>query len=177
MKHSEHPIKSDNKEHPIKSDNKASNELTWFWCKSDSETGWRSSWTSLVNVLCFGQGAYSDPYSTRILNAIGKKRRIEAILRQIPEYNQYVLYSLYGHSFYNVDIEKVCKSLAGPACCQMHHDELATLCKKSISNVLKASEKALLRHILEQAEKDKKESLEMYSKASKDKQGAKCRFI
>jgi hypothetical protein len=145
-------------------------ELHWYFCMSDSECGYKSSWQACLNAACFGQAAYSDPYTTKILNAINSKKQIEVILRQLPEFNQFVLYSIYGHTFYNEAIEKVFKKLTGPACCLMAHDDILSLfmdLKTRIARKPNKNDKLVIDRLMKDAETVKKESLRLYAEAKR----------
>jgi hypothetical protein len=142
-------------------------ELRWFWCNSDADCGYKSSWCACLNAACFGQTVFADPYTPHVLNAINAKAQINAILRQIPECYQYVLYSLYGHTFYSDDVESMCKKLTGPMCCQMHHADLIDLCKRVKSGVAKGPEKAKFKQMLLNAEDDVAMAIMLYTEAKR----------
>jgi hypothetical protein len=154
-------------EQPTKQSKYMQQELTWFWCNSDADCNFKSSWAACLNAACFGQSVFSDPYTPFMLNAISSRAKIISILRQIPQYNQYVLFSIYGPTFYSTDIEELAKKQTGPLCCLMHHDELAVLCKQIRSGTAKGPAKLLYATLTAQAIKDRAESVELYNAAKK----------
>ena len=142
-------------------------ELHWFWCNSDADCGNKSSWNACVSAACFGQTTFQDSYTPFVLNAICARSKITAILRELPEYNQYVLYSLYGFTFYSADVEDVYKKLSGPACLIIEHYELTKLCQKYKAGRCNAAEKAMVKTVMDKAREFRQESIDMYVEAKK----------
>jgi hypothetical protein len=142
-------------------------ELKWYYCNSDAEVGYKSSWQACVNAACFGHIGGADPYTDKMLKAISAKRRIDEIMRLIPTLSQYVLFSMFGPTFYSAEVEAEYKKLAGPACCIIHHDELTALCKQKQNGTLKSADKALMVYVRIRAEKERDLALELYGAAKK----------
>jgi hypothetical protein len=149
-------------------------DLFWYWNNSDADCGNRSSWNACINAACFGNHQVQDPYTPIMLNAIHNRRQIEAILRQIPEYNQLLLYATYGFTafvecdgFKHSDIEEVMGKLTNQAACILPYDQLGKLCRKYKLGLAKASEKALIKYVRETALRDKEASIMMYVEAKR----------
>lgn len=122
----------------------------WFYNHADGDCGLRSNFGAMTAAMTKTASTWEDPFTAGLLRNIGKRRRIEGILAQMPEELQRALFLSFGPNRMPPQVTEVLGYQIAPVallCLPPEVEDLWALCSRMVRGSATEKDTSLINRI------------------------------